>query len=118
MSTENQNRRDFLKKSLITLAAVPAAGVAAQAILSGTARAAGEKLVDEKDPTAAALKYTHAGKKPADYKEKRGGVEPKDQTCANCILYVKIDDKIGKCNMIANGAVKAGGWCTAWQKKA
>lgn len=118
MTTENHNRREFLKKSLVTLASVPAAAAAAQALMSSKALAADEKLVDEKDPTANALKYNHAGKKPADYKETRGGVAPKDQSCSNCMLYTKANDKQGKCQMIATGAVAAKGWCTAWQKKA
>jgi hypothetical protein len=100
----NNTRRVFLMS-------VAAGG----AVLSAAARAQ-PKLVDEKDPQAAALGYvadaTKADK--AKYKTYAAG-----QACSGCALYQgKAGDAAGGCPLFAGKQVAAKGWCSAYAKKA
>jgi hypothetical protein len=96
-------RRTFL----LTMAASGAA-------LGPPARA--QDMLDEKNPTAAALGYV------ADAKRVDAKKFPKfaaDQNCANCVLYQgKAGDPAGLCPLFAGKRVTAAGWCSAWAKKA
>lgn len=101
----DNSRRRFIKLTALGLAAAPFAN----ALLSGTARAA--DLISETDPTAAALGY----KADAAKAEKR-----KDATavCSNCNFYSgKADEASGPCSLFQGKLVTANGWCTAWAKK-
>jgi High potential iron-sulfur protein len=75
-----------------------------------------QALVDEKDPTAAALGYV------ADAKRVDAKKAPKfaaGQNCANCSLYQgKAIDKAAACPLFPGKQVAGAGWCTAWVKKA
>ncbi len=98
----NNPRRTFLMT-------VAAAGSA----LAFTAHA--EEMVDPSNPTAKALGYE------ADTTKVDAAKFPKhtaEQQCANCALYVKVDEKAGNCPLFAGKHVAAQGWCSAWAKKA
>ncbi|MGB5065295.1 MAG: high-potential iron-sulfur protein [Candidatus Competibacter sp.] len=102
----DNSRRRFIKLTAIGLAATPFAN----ALLSGTARAA--DMVSETDPQAAALGYMADAAK----SDKR-----KDATasCSNCGLYTgKAGEESGPCAIFQGKLVHANGWCTAWTKKA
>jgi hypothetical protein len=101
----DNSRRRFIKLTAIGLAAAPFAN----ALLSGTARAA--DLISESDPTAVALKYK------ADATQ---AAERKDATalCSNCNFYTgKAGEASGPCTLFQGKLVAANGWCTAWAKK-
>ncbi len=102
----DNSRRRFIKLTAIGLAAAPFAN----ALLSGTARAA--DMVSETDPQATALGY----KADAAKAEKRTDATA---NCANCGLYTgKAGDASGPCAIFQGKLVAANGWCTAWVKKA
>ena len=104
--TPDNSRRRFIKLTAIGLAAAPFAN----ALLSGTARAA--DLISEADPQASALGY----KADATKAEKRTDATAH---CANCGLYTgKAGDASGPCAIFQGKLVAANGWCTAWAKKA
>ena len=124
------NRRNFIKSALTVAGAVALFPQLAQSEErrrggGATAAAAGLTLVDPKDPQAKALNYAHEHK---DIKDKalqteRNGVTWTDQKCQGCTFYQK--DKEGKasgktaapCQLLANKAVTATGWCSSWAKK-
>ena len=86
------------------------------AILMGSEACADLPLLDEKDPTAAALGYvtdaTRANK--AKYPTYAPG-----QACGACQLYQgKAGDATGPCPLYAGKSVMAKGWCSAFVKKA
>ncbi|MCC6641253.1 MAG: high-potential iron-sulfur protein [Deltaproteobacteria bacterium] len=109
-STEapNADRRRLLKIAALGIAAAPFAS----SLLAGEASAAALPMVDEKDPTAAALGYhCDATKNPAR--------KQADATCANCMFYTaNPDGKAGLCQLFQGKNVCAAGWCTSWSKKA
>jgi hypothetical protein len=112
------SRRNFL------FTAMTVAPIGAAILSSGKAfslPAAPLKLVSENDPTAKALQYTpDAGS--AKLRTQKGATAAKDQTCTTCQFYVKQGlvggKEVGKCQMIATGAVDGRGWCTVWSKRA
>lgn len=99
------SRRDFIRCVSLSGAVLWGGEVLAQA-----------PLVDEKDPTAAALGYV------ADAARVDKAKYPKfatGQTCAGCALYQgKAGDKSGACPLYAGKQVTAAGWCSAYAKKA
>ncbi len=100
------NRRVFM----MTVAAASAG-----ASLS-TAAQAQAKMLDEKDPQAAALGYVADGAK-AD--KKKYPKHTADQVCHNCTLFQgKPTDAAGGCALFAGKQVAGKGWCSAWVKKA
>jgi cytolysin (calcineurin-like family phosphatase) len=123
MNQDNKtSRRNMIKTAVV---AVPAGfailASAGTLIAAGAPPAAGAlKWVPDTDATAKALKYVADATKAK--REKRSGVEGKDQICSNCSLYTKqgaIDGKeAGKCLMIQGGSVAGAGWCASWAKKA
>jgi hypothetical protein len=106
----------------------PAAGGApasATAQADATPAAGGETLtlVSETDPLATGLNYKHdKANVPANLQQEKTGVAFAQQNCANCMFYKtagQLDGaEVGSCQVIANGKVKAGGWCSSWAKKA
>ena len=101
----NSNRRVFLMQ-------VAAAG---SVLAASQARAQAVK-VDEKDPQAVALGYV-ADTAKAD--AKKYPKHANDQKCANCALFQgKATDAFGGCPLFGTKQVAAGGWCSAWAKKA
>lgn len=124
------NRRSFIQTALTVtgaLALFPIIGNSEERRRGGgAAAAAGLVLIDPKDSQAKALNYAHEHK---DIKDKslqtdRSGVKWIDQNCQGCSFYIK--EKEGKasgktaapCQLLANKAVTASGWCSSWAKKA
>ena len=74
------------------------------------------KMVDEKDPQAAALGYV------ADTTKVDATKYPKHaatQMCSNCALYAgKPTDAAGGCPLFAGKQVAGKAWCSAYAKKA
>lgn len=100
------SRRHFIKMTAVSLATAPFACT----MLCGTAHAA--EMVSTSDPTAAALGYVEDATKA----EKRTDTAA---LCSNCNFYSgKAGEDNGPCALFQNKHVKAGGWCTAWAKKA
>lgn len=108
------NRRSFLKISGLSLAAIP---FATSLFQSAPSQAADLPMAKETDPMPKSLKYCDNGKKPSAACADRKKKEKANQFCHNCQLYTKLDDKKGKCMLIANAAVTADGWCNSWVKK-
>ena len=101
----NPNRRIFLMQ-------VAACG----STLAATRAQAQASKVDEKDPQAAALAYV-ADTTKAD--RKKFPKHANDQKCNNCALFQgKVGDASGGCPLFGTKHVAAGGWCSAWAKKA
>jgi hypothetical protein len=99
------NRRTFLLQ-------VAAAGTA----LGATQVQAQAAKVDEKDPQAVGLGYV-ADTTKAD--AKKFPKHANDQKCSTCALYQgKAGDAAGGCPLFGTKHVTAGGWCSAWAKKA
>ena len=102
----DNSRRRFIKLTAIGLAAAPFAN----ALLSGTARAA--DMVSESDPQVSALGYVADATK----SDKRTDATA---ACHNCGLYTgKEGEESGPCAIFQGKLVAANGWCTAWVKKA
>ena len=102
----DNSRRRFIKLTAVGLAAAPFAN----ALLSGTARAA--DLISETDPQAAALGYVADATKAAKRTDATA-------LCSNCNFYTsKAGEASGPCTLFQGKLVAADGWCTAWSKKA
>lgn len=100
------NRRVFMM-------VVVAAGAGTSLATGALAQA---KMLDEKDPQAAALGYVADGAK-AD--KKKYPKHTADQVCHNCTLFQgKPSDAAGGCALFAGKQVAGKGWCSAWVKKA
>jgi hypothetical protein len=94
------NRRQFLGSGAAIVAFSPSM------FLSGRATAADAPRLDPNDPQAKALSYVHESPKA-------------DNICANCQLYTgSADAAWGPCTIFPGKQVAAGGWCSAWVKKA
>lgn len=99
-------RRRFIKLTAVGLAAAPFAN----ALLSGIAQAA--DTVSETDPQATALGYKHDAAT-ADKRKDTSAV------CSSCSFYSgAAGEDHGPCALFQGKLVAAGGWCTAWAKKA
>ena len=99
------NRRTFLLQ-------VAAAGTA----LAASRSQAQAAKVDEKDPQAVGLGYV-ADTTKAD--TKKFPKHANDQKCSGCALFQgKAGDAWGGCPLFGTKQVSAGGWCSAWAKKA
>ena len=102
---QSSNRRTFLLQVATASSALAAAQVQAQAA-----------KVDEKDPQAVGLGYV-ADTTKAD--AKKFPKHASDQKCSNCALYQgTAGDAAGGCPLFGTKLVAAGGWCSAWAKKA
>ena len=108
-SVENIARRKFIQ-----LSAVAAAGCLAHT--SRSARADELPQLEEGDPMAGAMKYTHdaASVDPATRNNPAA-----DQNCANCALVQGNDgDDWRPCQIFPGKSVAAAGWCSVWAPKA
>ncbi|MBC7754168.1 MAG: high-potential iron-sulfur protein [Moraxellaceae bacterium] len=124
------NRRSFIQTALTITGALAFLPLIAKSEErrrgGGAAAAAGLVLIDPKDSQAKALNYAHEHKDITDktLQSERSGVKWTDQKCQGCNFYVK--EKEGKasgktaapCQLLANKAVAATGWCSSWAKKA
>jgi len=92
-----------------------AAGLAGTARFAQAADTASFPHLDEKDPTAVALKYVHDAKT-VDPK-KSPNYKP-GQHCANCLQITGKDgDAWRPCNIFPKKLVAADGWCSVWVHK-
>ncbi len=93
-----------------------AAASAASLLGAQTAFAQKLELVKDTDTNAVALGYKTDGTKTDTKKYPKYA---KEQSCANCALWVG-DAKApeGKCALFAGKAVANKAWCSAWAKKA
>lgn len=103
MSKLSGNRRQFLIRGMVSIAALPFAG----ALLSSSAMAQALKPLPADNATAKAMKYVADAKKAAAAKP--------GSNCANCALFVAASKG---CGIFPGFAVSPAGWCSAWAKKA
>ena len=101
-------RRQFMQ-----LSAVAAAGL----VVSPSREASAQDMprIEESDPVAQSLKYTHDASSvdPAT----RANPAP-EQNCANCALIQGNDgDAFRPCAIFPGKSVAAAGWCSAWVAK-
>jgi hypothetical protein len=124
MSNSSSSRRDFCKKSLLVLTALPVLGRTFGAG-SVAAQGAPTKAVDPAGTQAAALGYIHDATKVDTAKyPKRAGAEGAKQFCDNCLFYQQgglkaegLEGEAGKCVIFPAGLVAAKGWCNSWSPK-
>jgi hypothetical protein len=101
-----QSRRHFIRTISLTGAAM----------LIGTEARADLPMVDEKDPTAAALGYVPDSSKANQAKYPN---HTPAQQCNNCQLFQgKAGAASGPCPLYAGKQVSSKGWCSAYAKKA
>ena len=95
------NRRQFLGSTAAMVILSPSF------LIAGRATAGGHlPKVDPNDAQAKVLSYVHESPKA-------------DNICANCQLYSGATDAAwGGCTIFPGKEVAAGGWCSAWVKKA
>jgi hypothetical protein len=102
-------RRQFMQ-----LSAVAAAGL----VVSPGREAQAQDLpkIEESDPVAQSLKYTHD----ASSVDPASRANPAaDQTCVNCALVQGADgDDWRPCQIFPGKSVAAAGWCSVWAPKA
>jgi hypothetical protein len=95
-------RRDFIKLTVT--------GLAAATLASGASAEA--QMLSEEDPTAKALKYVADATKATARTDQAA-------TCANCLQFKGVPGAAdGPCGLFPGKSVSAGGWCSAWAKKA
>lgn len=108
----NTNRRAFIIHSLVGSAAL------AVATFSGAADApkvADSPKVLETDANAIGLGYKDDATKADKVKFPKYAA---GQQCSNCQLYQGAATGRGNCALFAGKSVAAGGWCSAYAKKA
>lgn len=100
------SRRHFLHHVMVV-----GAGMAPALILSGTARAADEK-VSESDPTAKSLGYVEDATR---VDKARFPAYAAGQRCGTCSLFQgKSGDAWGGCVLFGAKLVASGGWCSSY----
>ncbi|MHB0776331.1 high-potential iron-sulfur protein [Halomonas sp. WWR20] len=101
----NQSRRDFVRHSLLGLAALPlGAGILSQ-------RALAQELtpLDPDNPQAKALNYVTDASQASDHPAYSEG-----EHCANCMFFVEANHG---CQLFPQHSVEPQGWCQSWTKK-
>lgn len=102
----DESRRQLLKKVALGAVLVPVA-----AARFTRASAADLPLVAADDPIGKAVKYVEDAAKASDAKP--------GSKCATCTLYQgAAGSSQGPCLLFPGKAVKAGGWCSSWTRKA
>jgi len=102
-------RRQFMQ-----LSAVAAAGLVA--IPGRDADAQDMPKIEESDPVAQSLKYTHDASSVDPASRANPAAE---QDCANCALIQGADgDAWRPCQIFPGKLVNAAGWCSVWAPKA
>lgn len=125
MKKTNENRREFLRSSMLLALSLPVVGLLQYPLLKNVWASKGEdpipagsNPVPETDAVASAIGYKGSIKE-VDFTRypQRKAKEAKDQFCRTCALYVPSNKTWGKCQMLTSGLVKAEGWCGSWSKK-
>lgn len=103
--TRKFDRRNFLKLTAGSVAAVAGVGFAATATA--------EEKLSLSDPAATALHYTEDAAATKDAAHKAGS------HCANCALFQAAAEKNGyaPCGAFGGKLVASKGWCMAWAAK-
>lgn len=102
----NQSRRDFMRTSLLGLAALPLGA----GILSKTAFAQDLPRLDPSADQAQALNYVEDAADAADHPAYEEG-----ERCDNCMFYQA--DSEG-CQLFPQNSVEPAGWCQSWTAQA
>lgn len=131
MSSNNANRRDFLKNTGIGLLFIAPVVTVVDKLFSSKAQAQNTPpppantlvMVKESDPMAKSLAYVEDATK-VDPKKRtdRSGVKGSSQFCFNCNFYQTTAADPSKvpaapCTLFANKGVKGKGWCNSWTPK-
>ncbi|HKJ87539.1 MAG TPA: high-potential iron-sulfur protein [Gammaproteobacteria bacterium] len=107
MSDSKLTRRGFLRYTVLSAAAVPAAA----ALVNRPAQAA--EKVKPSDPQAKSLKYTEDASTTDAPQHKAG------QHCAKCQFFQgSASDKYAPCTIFGGREVNSKGWCTSFAPKA
>jgi len=86
------------------------------AALGATTVRAQPAKADENDPVAKGIGYKHDASKVDAAKNPTWA---KGKVCSGCALYQgKAGEPWGACPIVGGKLVAAGGWCSAWSKKA
>lgn len=102
----NQNRREFMRTSLLGLAALPlGAGVLSQRVLAQDL-----PPLELSNPQAKALNYVKNAEEASDHPQYAEG-----EKCANCQLFQEANNG---CQLFPQNSVEPEGWCQSWVKKA
>ena len=100
-----QSRRDFIRHSLLGLAALPlGAGILSQRVLA-------QELtpLDPENPQAKALNYVTDAQQASDHPAFSPG-----EHCANCMFFKEANDG---CQLFPQHSVAPEGWCQSWTKQ-
>ena len=98
----NQSRRDFMRNSMLGLAALPLGA----GILSKTAFAQDLPRLDPSSSNAQALNYVEVASEASDHPAYSDG-----EQCNNCMFWIA--DKEG-CQLFPQNSVEPAGWCQSW----
>ncbi|MBL7663330.1 high-potential iron-sulfur protein [bacterium] len=118
-------RREFIKKSLLTLSAAPALVTLGKRAVA-QAPATPTKALELSSPIAVSMGYQHdKGKVDKGKFPKVAAAGAETQFCNNCMLWQQGGLKVegqegewGKCALFMDGLVSAKGWCNSWAPKA
>lgn len=102
----NQSRRDFMRNSMLGLAALPL-GVG---ILSKTAFAQELPRLDPSSSNAQALNYVEDASEASDHPAYEDG-----ERCDNCMFF---NAETEGCQLFPENSVEPGGWCQSWTAQA
>ncbi|WP_136249242.1 high-potential iron-sulfur protein [Halomonas borealis] len=98
----NHSRRDFIRHSLLGLAALPLGA----GLLSQRALAKDLPRLDPQNSQAKALNYVEEASEASDHPAYAEG-----ETCDNCMFYQA--DNQG-CQLFPQNSVAPAGWCQSW----
>lgn len=101
----NQSRRNFMRNSLLGLAALPLGAT----MLSPRALAADLPRLDTSNPQAKALNYVEVASEAEDHPTFKPGSD-----CANCMFYKPENEG---CQLFPSHSVEPKGWCQSWTKR-
>jgi hypothetical protein len=98
----NQTRREFLRRSLLGLAALPVG----LGMLTRSTRAEELRRLDPADPEARAMNYVENASEAEEH-----GAYQEGRSCSNCRFF-----RAGTqgCELFPGHRVQPGGWCVAW----
>ncbi|MDR9440132.1 MAG: high-potential iron-sulfur protein [Halomonas sp.] len=102
----DHSRRDFMRNSLLGLAALPLGA----GILSKSALAQDLPRLDPSAEQAKALNYVENASDASDHPAYEEG-----EQCSNCMFYQA--DSEG-CQLFPQNSVEPGGWCQSWTAQA
>ena len=102
----NKSRRDFMRNSMLGLAALPLGA----GILSKTAFAQELPRLDPSSSNAQALNYVEDASEASDHPAYEEG-----ERCDNCMFF---NAETQGCQLFPENSVEQGGWCQSWTARA